>query len=125
MVNPSYFGKISVNIAVGLVITASYLVLLAHTIQGNYSRWLIANEVLICLSGITLIVYGYGYWRWYIMDPPSQTTTTIWLIGVGSGMGEGFQAIAHFFLAMKYRDISKNVPKIIEGKKIEPKSTAE
>ena len=71
MVNPSIFGRIFVNIAVGLVIMTSYLVLLVHTIRGSKSKWLIANEVLICLSGITLIVYGYGYWRWYIMDPPN------------------------------------------------------
>jgi hypothetical protein len=104
----------------GLILIVSYTALFVHVLRGNRNKWLMGQAVLVILAGFTYVTFAYGYWTVYIKH--EVNLTNIWLIGCGSGFSDGFQALVHFFLAMKYQSIAKNIPRTIEGKDPEPET---
>lgn len=66
------------------------------------------------IANYFLLLTAYGYYHLSLKDQINWEN--IWCIALGAGFSDGFQAIAHYNLAMRYRLIATEVPAAIEGR---------
>jgi uncharacterized oligopeptide transporter (OPT) family protein len=85
---------------VGFTLIILYSFLLVHVLRGNKNKWVIANTIMMILSGFFFLPYAYGYLTFYLENKKNPFFG--WNVAIGSGISDGFQAVVHFFLAMKY-----------------------
>jgi hypothetical protein len=100
--------------AVGLIMIMLYIVLFLHVWRGNNNKWLLMVCVMLLLSNIGAFFIGYSLYNIYVIGVVNQGLCII--LGVGVALYYTMFGISHFLLAIKYREMSKNVPVIIEGK---------
>jgi hypothetical protein len=103
-----------------LVTELVYFALLIHIARNGGNRWLVMNCALIVLSALGIAGVGYAYVQVYWHH---NTTYTIDVINaVAVVLEEGFPAIVHNILAMKYRTIARSVPAMLEEREEETDS---
>lgn len=71
-----------------------------------------AGMVILASIGVGLMATAYKQHYWEHKD-------SFWvclMLGFGSGMADGFQAIVHYMLATKYQLIARDMPVMFDGK---------
>lgn len=61
-----------------------------------------------------MVIFAYTMVKTDIQG--NVSTFNIILAGIGGGLGEGFFAIPHFLLAVKYNSMAHKIPQMFEGK---------
>jgi hypothetical protein len=79
------------------------------------------NVIYMLISAIFLLLAAFGYFQVYLQLEDNEVN--ICCIGLGAGLSSGFQAIAHYYLAMRYRLIATEVPAAFEG--LDPPETSD
>ena len=51
---------------VGFLLIILYSSLLVHVLRGNKNKWVIANTIMMILSGVFFLIYAYGYLTFYL-----------------------------------------------------------
>jgi hypothetical protein len=75
----------------------------------------------MALSGLVMVWMAYGLQLFYLEDTVSAFS--IVSIEAGSGGTDGLQYMSHFFLAWKYKTITRTIPAKFRGEEPEPEST--
>lgn len=108
----------------GSSMVVNYLGLLLYiSIYGNKNKWILMQISLMLTGNICLLFLAYGYN--HLLNLKEVDTFNIVMLGTGGGLSDGFFAVSHFLLAVKYRVIVRRIPRMIEGKPEIPESTTE
>lgn len=115
-----YRIRTPIVVVCALTTVVAFSALLVHVLLGNKNTWIAWNSYLILLSGLCLLVFGISqlafFYRNFDTDSYCIELYTEYhrLVGfdcnffnwgdiLGLGLSEGFQAIVHFLLSVKYR----------------------
>jgi uncharacterized oligopeptide transporter (OPT) family protein len=67
---------------VGFTLIIIYSFLLVHVLRGNKNKWVIANTIMMILSGFFFLPYAYGYLT-FLVDNKNKFSG--WNVAIGSG----------------------------------------
>jgi hypothetical protein len=99
---------------VGAIAVVLFIVLFVYIYRGNKNLWLLQVCAMLLLSNVGAFLIGFSLYNIYVIKNVTEEMCVI--LGVGVALYYLLFGISHFLLAVKYREMSKNVPVIIEGK---------
>jgi hypothetical protein len=107
----------------GIIVVAAYSALLMHTLRGNRNKWLIKMTIGVIINGVGYSIVGATQWlNWKSKFNPDGSETRelqfpswyFWSLGFGFMCSLGSTNAVHYFLALKYRNILRKVPELID-----------
>lgn len=99
---------------VGVIMIVLFIVLLWHTLEGNRNIWLLQVTSMLLVSNVGAVIIGYTLYATTILE--LEETGYFIAFGIGNALYFACFGVSHYLLAVKYRNMSKNVPEVIEGK---------
>ena len=96
------------------IMTFVWLFILIHVYRGNANKWLMGMSTMLMFGEIGTFIAG---WRNYSLAVNGIVTKTIiWELTFGKSIEYCVFCTAHFLLAIKYRNMARNVPLLLTGK---------
>lgn len=94
------------------ILSCVYLTLLVHVVRGNKNKWLLANVLMLLAVNVANLIALYPNYELYFKD--SASTTVVWLYTETWVVTDFGLCVSHYLLAMKYQQLSKNIPALID-----------
>jgi hypothetical protein len=91
------------ELGTGSLMVIVYIGMLIHIRRGNNNKWLQQIIILLLLSSIFVVVCSYSYLRLNVQGGIHITLFNVYLKGISVGGQNGTYAVAHFFLAEKWK----------------------
>jgi hypothetical protein len=97
-----------------------YLFLLRHIYNNGRNKWLTLVTVFLLISQLGMILLAYSL-KIVVVQGTHVTSGTLILLAFSCSLEYGVFSIPHYMLAIKYREIVKRVPAILnEEELVEP-----
>jgi hypothetical protein len=96
------------------ILAVFYVTLLVHILRGNKNVWLTWQVIMLLAVNLANIVALYPNIALYYTD--NATMAAVWCLALTWMVTDFGFCVAHYLLAMKYRQLSVNVPVLIDKK---------
>lgn len=95
------------------ILVILWIIMLVHIRKGNQNKWLFAVVFMLMIGALGSMIEGWTLYELTVLHEV-QISHIYWL-GIGVALTYGMFSITHFLLAVKYRKMATNVPRLLTG----------
>jgi hypothetical protein len=100
-----------------------WLIMLVHIFKGNRNKWLFTVVVMLIFGAVGSVLEG---WTLYELTVRHVLNTALcYWFGLAVFLTYCLFGLSHYLLAVKYRQMARNVPLLLEGKPEQLQSTSD
>jgi len=109
------------NVIAGSILVAMYACVFAFVMRGSKNTWVLKVTIMLLVSSIGTTFFGLALYE--TANDTRNTPPLVYLLCISLFLKSSMFGASHFLLAMKTKQMSENVPALLDGKKPEKSTT--